>query len=85
MLSPEAKRQLHQLENELLIKEESKRHLVVRDQALTQDERTLRTTLLRAEQELDKNKAERTKLRQLLLETEEEIRRLHTHIKGIRL
>ncbi len=82
MLSAEEKRALHQLENELLIHEEEKRHLMVREQAILQEGRVLETTLARAARELEQNKAEKLKLTNLLHQTEEAIQRLRIKIKN---
>ncbi len=85
MLTPEDKKRLHQTENELSVKEQEKRHLLGREQELAQEEHSLHNSLLRIEQELGKNKAEKHKTAELLSQVEDEIRQLHTRLKNIRM
>jgi len=84
MLSPEEKRAIHQLENDLLMQEEEKRHLLTRDQALAQEERVLRNTIAHATKSLDENKAEKAKIEHLLHEVADSIQSLHIKIKNHR-
>ncbi len=84
MLSAEEKKALHRLENDLLMQEEEKRHLLMRDQALNQEERVLHNTLAHATKSLDENKAEKTKIAHLLAQVGESIQSLQRKIKGYR-
>jgi hypothetical protein len=81
MLSNEDKRAIHQLETDLLLQEEEKRHLLIREQALAQEERMLHNNIIRAEQELGKIKTEKAKISRLLIETNDAVQRLQTKIK----
>ncbi len=84
MLSAEEKKALHQLENDLLMQEEEKRHLLIRDQALNQEERVLHNALAHASKSLDENKAEKAKIAHLLGQVGEAIQSLQRKIKGHR-
>lgn len=84
MLSPEEKREMHRFETELLVEEEEKRHLVVEERRLTQEEHQLHNTLLRTETALHHNKAEKSRIKQLLNVSEESIQRLKIKLKGLR-
>ncbi|MEK9173826.1 MAG: hypothetical protein AAB845_01010 [Patescibacteria group bacterium] len=84
MLSAEEKKALHQLENELLMQEEEKRHLLIRDQALNQEERVLHNTLAHANKSLDENKVEKAKIASELRQVGETIQSLQTKIKNHR-
>lgn len=84
MLSAEEKKALHRLENDLLMQEEEKRHLLMRDQALNQEERVLHNTLTHTTKSLDENKAEKTKIANLLRQVGESIQSLQRKIKGYR-
>ncbi|MCW1888342.1 MAG: hypothetical protein KIH67_002200 [Candidatus Moranbacteria bacterium] len=82
MLTPETQRKIHQLQNDLLLIEEEKRHLNRDIEKLHQDERILRHTFDITQKNLDANKTEAHKKESRLAELEEESRHLKTQIKN---
>ena len=66
------------------MQEEEKRHLLMRDQVLDQEERLLHNTLAHTNKSLDENKAQKAQIANILRQVEEELHRLHVLIKAKR-
>jgi len=84
MLDSETQRKIHELENELLVVEEEKRHLLADMNKLHQDERILENTIIRAEKNLELDKDKEARDAERLREAEEKIQRLRILIKNQR-
>jgi DNA repair exonuclease SbcCD ATPase subunit len=81
MLTPETGRKIHQLQNDLLVIEEEKRHLNRDLEKLRQDEKVYRHAFDIAQKNIENNRTEAHKKENRLAELEEESHRLKTLIK----
>lgn len=81
MLSSEIQRKIHQLENELLVIEEEKRHILQALTKLEQEARIYKHTFEIAQKNLDINKTETSKSKERLAQLEQEIHQLRIQIK----